>query len=256
MNSTPSYMPKYQPNLRARLKGFTAYSFTRWKDYDSCPAYAAYKHLDKADEGPKSPAMERGAMVADNEEKYVKGLVSKLVPELALFRDEFSNLRKAWAKEGGKTLFVEEMWHFRADWTPTVYNDWDAIRVRVKTDLARLSSDGARLKVIDFKTGKMRPEQVDDYLLQLDLYEAGGISRFPNVEEVETQLVFTDLGVGHPGEGPRVSTREQALGKRLEWEDRAAPMLADKVFAPKPGPKCVAFGGCPYSKTKSGPCKF
>lgn len=242
--------------FKTRLRSFTAYSFTRWKDYDDCPAYAAWKHIDKVPEGPKSQAMERGAMIADNEEQYVKGQTAKLLPELAFFRDEFAGLRKAWPKEGGKTLFVEEMWNFRADWSLTVFNDWDNVRVRVKTDLARLSPDGAAIKVIDFKTGKMRPQQVGDYLLQLDLYEAGAVSKFPDVEEVQTQLVFTDLGVGHPDEGPRVSTRAQALEKRREWEARAAPMLADRTFAPKPGPKCTAFSGCPYAASKGGPCNF
>lgn len=246
----------YIPNTRARLKGFTAFSFTRWSDWHACPAFAAFKYHDKCDEGPKSPAMERGAMVADNEEKYVKGETAKLLPELAVFREEFMALRKAWPREGGKTLFVEEMWCFDREWTKVPYNAWDAVYCRVKMDLARLSSDHSRIRIIDFKTGKMRPQQVDDYLLQLDLYEAGAVSRFPDVEEVETQLVFTDLGVGYPDTGPRISTREEALDKRREWEERAAPMLADRVYTPNPGDKCRAYGGCPYGKSKGGSCEF
>lgn len=251
-----SFVPKYQPNLRARLKGFTAYSYTRWKDWDGCPAFAAYKHLDKYDPGPKSPAMERGAMIADLEEKYVKGQTAKLPPELDLFRAEFKALRAAWPKEGGKTLFLEESWCFRADWSTTVWNDWDGVRVRVKTDVAWASKDFSSVAIWDNKTGKMRPQQVADYLLQLDLYEAGAVSRFPTAEEVTTRLVFTDLGVGYPEEGPRVSTRAQALEKRAEWDERAAPMLADRAYKPKPGSKCSDFGGCPYSKSKSGPCPY
>lgn len=217
------------------MKKITSWSYSRYSQYTKCPASAKYKFIDKLPD-PGNEAMERGNQIHKLAEEYTKGALKKLPPELRLFKDQFEELKKS-------KPIVEEMWCFKADWSETRWDDWNNVWARIKTDAVCLDED--TLYVLDNKTGKKR----DGYDEQLSLYALGGMLKFPNVKEVNTQLWFLDSG--EVVEKVYSSTEFKSL--KSGWEKKVKPMLNDTRFAPKPGNHCR---WCPFSKTKGGPCKF
>jgi len=212
----------------------TAWSFSRWKDYEQCPLKAKYKHVDKMKE-PPAPAMERGSAIHKLAENFAKGELRKLPPELKLFSEQFAELKKS-------RPMVEESWAFTDRWSPT---DWFAFNawLRVKTDAACL--DGDTLYVIDHKTGKKK----DDHADQLSLYAVAGMLKYPAVRKVVSQLWYLDSGE-MTDQDFDVS---ELPGLQKDWVAKTKAMLNDMRFSPKPGNHCR---WCSFSKSKGGPCKF
>src|SRR3990167_2871281 len=128
------------------VKKITSWSYSRYSKYTECPAAAKYKFIDKLAE-PGSEAMERGNVIHKMAEDYTKGATKKLPQELARFKDEFAELKKS-------KPMIEETWAFTKEWAETVWNDWNGVWLRIKTDAACLDDD--TLYVIDHKTGKKR----------------------------------------------------------------------------------------------------
>jgi CRISPR/Cas system-associated exonuclease Cas4 (RecB family) len=223
--------------IKAKTSGgkITAWSFSRWGDYEQCPAKAKYKHVDRMKE-PGSPAMERGSMIHTLAENFVKGpLKGALPPELKLFGKEFRDLRKRKAICEEQLAFTEK-WE-KCDWF--AHNTW----LRVKMDVMYL--DGDTLVVIDHKTGKPK----DDYGLQLSLYALAGFLTFPSATKVRAALWFLDAGE-EVAEG---FTRDQVEDLKKDWLKRIKPMFSDTRFAPKPGNYCR---WCHFRKGNNGPCQF
>lgn len=208
------------------------WSFSRWKDYDTCPAKIKYRYIDKL---PSSagPAAERGTLIHKKAEDYVNGLYPELPSELSSFRADFK-----WLK--ARKAICEEEWAFTREWQPT---DWTApdAWLRMKLD-ARVVS-GSTCVVIDHKTGKQR----DEHRMQLGLYAMATFIMAPEVENVNAKLWYLDLGK---------TTEENYVREELDlikevWEERVGPMMADEDFAPKPNFLCRY---CDYSKDRGGPC--
>jgi hypothetical protein len=228
------------------VKTFKAWSFTRFSDYERCPAFAKYKHLDKLP-SPKHPAADRGIRVAQQTEDWMNGDRRTMPKELKPLESEYRLIKR------DPSTVAEASWGFTKDWEPCETTDWNRCWLRVKIDLCRQSKDGKLVKIDDNKTGKFSEYNVAQYMLQLDLYAAAGVTMIPTLEVVETRLLFSDLGIIHPKEGPAVYTAKQAMKSRKEWDKRVRPMLNDTRFAPRPSRAC---SWCPYSKSKGGPCKF
>ena len=229
------------------VQKITAWSYSRWSTYQQCPFKAKLKFIDKKKE-PGSKAMDRGSDIHSLAEGYVKGTVKALPKELALFKSEFQKLRKLKAE-------AELSITFRADWTPTTWDDWDGAWVRIKIDALTPPNKFKSITIIDHKTGKPR----DGYMEQLELYALAGFLTYPQAEEARANLWYLDHGtiVGadadHNPHGEGVYERKE-LPKLIKiWERRVTPMLNDTRFAPRPGPYCV---WCHFSKNKAGPCKF
>lgn len=229
-----------------QVKVFKSWSFSRWKDYDTCPAFAKYKHIDKLP-APKHPAAERGIQIAKDTEDWFNGDRRNMPKELKPLEKEYRVIK------ADKSTIAECGWAFTKEWEPCEMTDWNRCWLRVKIDLFRKSKDETVLKIDDNKTGKYTEYNVPSYELQLDLYAAAGVVMFPRTKTIETRLLFSDLGIIHPQNGPAVYTAKQALASKREWEKRVKPMFADTRFAPRPSNFCR---GCPYSKAKGGPCKF
>lgn len=216
-------------------KQITSWSYSRFSQYQKCPASAKYKFLDKIPD-PGNDAMQRGNDIHKMAEDYVKGSIKKLPKELQLFKHEFEVLKNS-------NAVLEQTFAFTKDWNETVWNDWQGCAVRIKTDAYCLDED--TLYIIDHKTGKER----GGYEEQLELYALGGMLKFPHVNFVNTQLWYLDSG--KPVE---VTFPAKLMPKlRAGWDKKVKPMLNDTRFAPKPGNHCT---WCPYSKKKNGPCKF
>ena len=230
---------------------FTSWSWSRLHDWEHCAFFAKLKHLDKLPV-PGSPAMDRGAAIGKMCEDFVKGTLKRLPQELKLFEEEFYELRKAYKVEGDKSIFVEQMWGFDKNWNPVAWDDWANCVLRVKMDLARFISPDHLLDV-DYKTGKLRDENIHEYEAQLHLYGTSTFHKFPQVQKVSSSLAYLDLGVTYPTEAPTVYERSQMGEMRKMWDARVKPMLNDTRFEPRPNDKCRF---CHFRKSNNGPCRF
>ena len=202
------------------LGKITSWSYSRYATYEECPAKAKYKFIEKLKE-PSAPAMERGNDIHKLAEKFTKGELKKLPPELKLFTEQFKELKKS-------SPVVEESWSFRRDWSQTTWDDWTGCWLRVKVDAACAETNTGY--IIDHKTGKQR----DGYDTQLSLYALSGFLINPTWEEINTQLWFLDSG----SIVEKMYKKEEAASLKKEWEKRVTPMLNDTRFAPKPGNGC------------------
>jgi len=222
-------------------KKFTAWSHSRLKEYEDCPLKAKIDHLDKIKE-PKGPALLNGQRVHKEAEDYVSGRLKKLPASLKLFAAEFKALQKISkrvALEG--ELAFDKTWR-RCDWFAP--ETW----LRLKMDAYYVDSD--RLILVDYKTGKVHPENME----QLDLYAVVGFLIHPEVSVVDAQLWYLDQGEVNA----RSYTLKEAGRLQKIWTKRPAKLLADSTFKPRPGSGCR---WCWYSqgcRAKGGPgiCKF
>ena len=233
-------MPTPPKKTAAAPQKITAWSFSRLNDYRKCAKYAFFKHVLRMKE-PGNDAMARGASIGEEAEKFAKAKPRTKCPEsLACFEEEFRELQK-------NIVSCELEWAFTKEWKPTGWFDDDAW-CRVKTDCCYRVKKTDRLRVIDFKTGKER----ESHMEQLDLYALAGLLMEPDVEEVQVELWYLDLGVLRPDE-PKIYTRADVPALKKKWEKETKPMLTDGRFQEKPNNGCRY---CHFSKAKGGPCKF
>lgn len=234
----------------------TAWSFSRYSTYKQCPAKFKYSALDKINE-PKNAAMQRGADIHTMAEQYLKGLVTKLPPELKLFADEFKKL-KAIYKKKTSGMVVEDDWAFDVNWDRTEWNNWIKCWCRIKLDAAHVEADDVMV-VTDWKTGKFREELHEEYLEQLQLYALAAMLLHTHIKEVRPRLVYLDQGTIYPAEDdPVIYERADIPKLKKIWEKRVKPMFNDTVFAPKANSKCVWCFYGQSGKSKGGPglCPF
>ena len=154
-------------------------------------------------------------------------------------------------------MAVEETWAFTKNWTATTWDDWADCWVRIKLDCAE-HEDDTTLLVNDWKTGKFREENNQEYLKQLELYALSALLTYEHVQKVKPRLIYLDAGVIYPSEDdPIVYTREDIPRLRSLWEQRVEPMLNDKIFAPRPNNLCK---WCFFRKDNAaeggGQCEF
>jgi len=223
---------------KAKAAQFEAWSYSRLREYESCPAKAKYKFLDKIPEGEPGRAMARGARIHELAEAYLNAQrAPKLPPELELFESEFKALRRAKATP-------ESGFQFDASWTPL--DEWfgDSVWCRVKTDAEY--TKGKTCTIIDFKTGKQRPWHDE----QLDLYALAGLLKYPRVGTVIAELWYTDQGDITSARYDRTDEEEM----RSLWSKRVAPMMGDVIFRPTPSRNACQW--CSFKKAKGGPCEF
>ena len=229
---------------KQRPQRFLAWSYSRLRDYEQCPARAKYRHLDKLDEGEKGRALLRGIAVHESAEGYLNAKPAiPLAPELELFTDDFKMLRR-------KRATPESGFQFDADWQPL--DDWfdPTVWCRVKTDAEYTTGRGAKriLTIIDFKTGRQHKWHGE----QLELYGLAGLLKYPEIQIVDTELWYTDDGGVIGPEEPYTQGDVEPLKER--WTKRAAPMLADTEFQPTPSMSACQW--CPFKKAKGGPCEY
>lgn len=217
------------------LPRITAWSYSRWSDYEKCPRKAKYKHVDRIPDGG-SPAMERGTAIHKMAENYLNFTDKTLSKELSLFKKEFTTLKS-------KTPRVEDQWAFDKSWGKVTWFDKTAW-LRIKVDAWALPRPQT-MDVIDHKTGKRYPGND----LQLSLYALGGFFHQPEVTKINAKLWYLDIGEEVKAEF-KIKDKP-ALQK--DWTARVKPMLTDTRFAAKPGNHC-SF--CPYRKSNGGPCEF
>lgn len=228
-----------------------AWSFSRWKDYDDCPKKFWYKYLaDKEtknlfQEAPPEPGapetpMQRGSRIHKLGEDFLKGRIKDVPREFSKFSKEMIELKALHASS-------EESWAYDKDWeTCEYFSKNPPVFVRMKVDTHVVIDSGEVLRIIDFKTGKVRDFGLEP---QLELSGIGGLLRYKRVKRVETEFWFLDHG-----EMRSTSYAEWQKDVMIEnWERRTKKMLTDETFAEQPGRGCQ---WCPASTSKGGPCSF
>ena len=224
--------------VKTAIQKITAWSYSRFRDYKKCPQLAKFKFIDKLKE-PEGPALVRGKACHDTLQLYVEGKVTTLPKELLRHEVELKQLRKKFKK--GK-IHCEQQWAFNDKWETV---DWFAADcwLRVKMDVCE--DAGLKIYGIDYKTGKFRPGEYNDQMLQ---YCAAMLLKFPKAQEAHIKLMFFDVEAEAKSFLKRIW-----LNPTLEKMKAAVePMLNDTRFAPTPGDYCR---WCPFSKKKDGPCK-
>jgi RecB family exonuclease len=228
----------------------TAWSPSRLKTYEACPAQAKYKFIDKLPE-PASPHLDRGTMLHKACEEYVNGVRTAIDPELSAIVLTLKNLRAKFKKGKAKvelSLAVNNKWE-PVDWFhPKTY-------ARFKIDVVELAPKKAML-ITDWKTGQFRPS--DEYKEQLELYNVAVLSHKMGTGAA-ARLVFVDTGRMWPdpknrkGEPPIILSAAGLKQAQKKWDKRVEGYLNDEIFDPTPNFGCR---WCPFSKAKGGPCRF
>lgn len=218
-----------------------AWSYSRYADYQSCPAKFMYKHLLRLPD-PGGPAMQRGNVIHKMAEDYVNGKLKKIPTELKNVTTELNFLR-------GVDAVVEQAWGFKADWSHIGRPGWfgDDVWFRMKADVVVVYDDNTGL-LGDWKTGKMYFSNEE----QVELFAAVGFMRYPALTSIDVRLWYTD-SPADSNEIQREYTAKDGELIRKAWEKKSLPMFRDRKFAPTPNQWC---GRCNFSKGNGGPCKF
>lgn len=241
------------------IKPIVAWSYSRYSTYKQCPLKLKLSAIDKIQE-PPNDAMKRGIMVHELAEAYIKGTSAKLAPELKLMADELKKLRQLY-KRRQQSMAVEDNWAFTKDWDETAWNNWTECWVRIKLDCAH-HLDDTTLIVTDWKTGKFRAEQNEDYVEQLELYALSAMLLHEHINEVRPRLAYTDQGRFYPdpnneSEKLLVWTRKDIPSLKKTWEKRVKPMMSDTTFAPRPNNRCHwCFYRASNKAAGGGQCKY
>lgn len=219
--------------------GVTAWSYSRYADYQQCPLRFKLKHIQKMKE-PGSPAMQRGSDIHKEGENYLTAKKKpRSVPKsYANFTEEMEQLR-------GLDPLCEQQWGFTSKWAPTGWFGNDTW-LRIVCDVVVLYDDHT-VDLIDFKTGR----KYDTNEEQVELFSCAPFIKWPEVTDVRTRLWYLDADKDN--EVIRDYTRGDFEGIRKGWEKKVVPMFKDKRFAPTPNAKCR---WCAFSKDKGGPCPF
>jgi len=237
-------MAKAIRQLKNKVMRILAWSYSRWKDYDKCPAYAKYKHVEKRAEA-EHPSATEGKVVHEASDNYISGKLKKLPKELRMFIREYEMMLKYGAQG-------EQEWAFTEEWERCDWFDMQRCWVRIKADLVFLQEEKKRggmrsttVRVIDIKTGKEHA----DHAMQRSLYAVGAMLVFPDAEQVIVEHWYTQTGAKQ-----RTVFLSVDLAKlQREWKARVVPMMADKRFAPRPGNYCRF---CHFRKANGGPCQY
>lgn len=221
----------------------TAWSYTRYTDYERCPLFFKEKHLTRSIKDEGNAAMRRGSDVHKEAEDYTLKRIKKMPDSLRNFKPEFEQLQ-------GLNPMVEQNWGFRSDWSWTGRPGWfgDDVWLRIKADVC-VKYDDDTADLIDHKTGRKYDINQD----QVELFGSSAFMRFPELKIVTVRLWYLDVEDPKNNEETIDITAEQAVGIRKAWDKKVRPMFNDRKFAPKPNDKCK---WCPVSNANGGTCKF
>lgn len=225
------------PTAAVTPGGIEAWSYSRYSTWRQCPFKAKCQFILKMRE-PDNAVMARGTAIHKLAELYATGEMSTLPKELKAFAKEFKVLR-------GRDPQCEGEWAFTRTWEETGWfaKGANAAWCRIKTDVTVVEGDCA--EITDHKTGKPR----DEHQGQLSLYGLGGFIKFPQVNRLKASLWYLDSGERADLE----FTRDQLPLLKSTWNDKVAPMLADRQFAPRPTKSCC---WCHFRKQNGGPCQY
>lgn len=226
-----------------------AWSYSRLTTFEQCRLRAKLAYIDKIPEPPRSlppgkseHANDRGHRVHTAAELYVQRDV-ELIPELEHFKAEFARLKELY-KQGKVSL--EGEWAFDKDWAPTTWRS-DNAWARIKLDaLVRLSKTHA--VVIDYKTGKRYGNEIK-HAEQGQLYQLATFLRYPDIQEIDVELWYTDQDELHHMR----FTRDQGLRFFKGFDVRGNTITSEIEFPANPN--IFSCRWCPYGPGGTGHCE-
>lgn len=240
----------------------TAVSFSRLEVYEKCPKEAHLKFCKKIPEpdrgephsrcptseesGEREWHNDRGTRLHKSMDAYVRGHSDVYAPELKPIDVEMTNARVAY--EQG-LVHTEQMWCYKEEWERTAWDDWDGIRIRVKTDIFWVTEGtlAAPIEavVIDLKSGKKFGNEVK-HASQLQLYALGAFKRYPTLEKVYVEIWYVDQNDIKTVE----YTRRQAIGNQEDWDERFEVAMSDVIFESRPSESNCKW--CAYKAVEDG----
>ena len=220
-----------------------AWSFSALGVFEECP-YRSYIGRVKKIPEPSGPAAERGTMIHDLAEAYVKGdgpFPSKYYKH---FQSELEELRLGYANG---TVEVEGEWAFTQQWQPTRWIAKDTW-VRIKLDAYVKQGDGSA-RVIDYKSGKKIGNEIK-HSQQCLLYAIAAFLRDPELEFAQTELWYVDQN----DTTIKSYTRKQALHFLPKWHSRGVAMTTCEEFDPNPSKWNCRW--CAYKEGDHPECRY
>lgn len=224
ISNTPPTEEKMETGLT--LGEVRAWSFSALSVFEEC-AYRTYIQKVKRIPEPSGEAAERGTMIHDLAEAYVKGEGPLPEKYFKHFISEIEELRDGFDK---KTVEVEGEWGFTQEWKPCgwmVPETW----IRIKLDAYHKQSETSA-RVIDYKSGKKTGNEIKHNQQGL-LYAIGAFCRDPQLEFVNVEFWYVDQA---PGDNllKRSWTREQAMAFQAKYHVRGVKMTTTTEFDPSP----------------------
>lgn len=223
----------------------TSWSYSRLKDYETCPYRVKLKVIDKIPGPPPEPnnPLERGERIHKGLELSVTD-GTQMPVEATKFAPLVDRVRNLYA---AGQVDVEQMWGYDEGWNET--SVWKDMWLRAKLDINVRDPDRGIVIPIDYKTGKRFGKEVD-HVQQTQLYASIAALRFPWAQIIWTEIWYIDQG----STLQLRYTREQALNFVPRFEMRAYRMLEDTRF--KPRPSVINCKWCDYGPNKLGVCPF
>lgn len=217
------------------LNTLTAWSYSRFSDWNLCAAKAKYKHVIKLPDPGNNWASE-GVDVHEVLKRYVLGK-GEYPEEAMYFKAKLDALLK------GKKIYPETQWALDKNWKTA---DWYSKQAWVRAVNDLMLVKGTVADLVEYKLGKYKETHKE----QTELTALVILCANPAINKVITRLWY----LGHEYEAPPITIdRKSADALKKKWNRRVAGMMADTVFAPTPGPYCK---WCAYGKKKKGPCPY
>jgi len=227
----------------------TTWSFSRLAVFEQCKFRAQLQYGQKIPEperplppGKTEHANDRGSRIHDCAEKYVRGL-GPFIPEMAAFRTEFDALKRLF--DAGK-VSLEGDWATNMEWDATGWTAKDTWQ-RLKLDAMVLLSPQEAV-VIDYKSGRRYGNEVK-HAEQTQLYAVNTFLRYPDLEEITTELWYLDQDELIQS----TCQRDRTLRFRSAWNRRGLAMTTATEFPANPNMYTCTY--CPYGSWGTGHCE-
>lgn len=215
-------------------------SYSKLLDFEQCPLRCKLKHIDRIPE-EKAPAAERGTLIHQLAEDYVRGQLKKLPPELRHFATEFDVLKHAFKS---KQVSLEGEWGFDKDWLPT---DYKTAWLRMKADSVYFPTPQTAV-VIDYKSGQSYGNEIK-HGFQILLYAIATFILWPKLESIDVELWYLDKDELTQ----KTYTRMQALRQVQSFDKRLRAVTEATQFPANPN--IFSCKWCPYGPNKGGQCE-
>lgn len=209
------------------------WSHSQYKSFATCPKKIGYRR--KGVYEPYNPAMARGNRIHKDAENYLNKVHKNVPATLANFKDELSALRR-------KKPVAEQEVAVDENWNPVSWKSSKAW-LRYKVDAQYDRKDYTT--VIDFKTGRVYPE---DHEEQLELYALGAV-RTQGAKRVIGEAWYFDQDHIQEYLDYPLDLFDEIEAR---WRKRAEKLLYAEDFPATPGRHC---DWCGYSMQKGSPCE-
>ena len=224
------------------------WSHSSLQQFQDCP-YRLYLRRVKRLKEPSGEAAERGSLIHDECEAFVRGERTEIPQgkKTEEFRVRFETLQDLFQKG---QVHLEENWGFDVDWNPieddgALYKN-SKLWCMTKLDVF-VREDEQSARVIDHKTGRKYGNEVKHGGQAME-YAVSAFMRYPEIEHITTEFWYLDQGQ----ESVRTYNRQEAMLLLPRINERAIKMTSATKFPAKPSEKACKW--CHFRK--SGDCEY